>query len=132
MKEQDRTELVYYRINKAKETLNEVKILVNNKLWNTSVNRLYYACYYAVSALLAKNKIKAQTHSGVRKMFGLHFIKSGLIEKTLGKYYSDIFDKRQTCDYNDFIEYQYDDIKDLIEPAKELISKIESIIIDIK
>ena len=48
MNPQERQELVNYRINKAKETLQAVDILIENKFWTTSVNRLYYACYYAV------------------------------------------------------------------------------------
>jgi uncharacterized protein (UPF0332 family) len=59
----ERTELVKYRITKAHDTFNEVKLHFENKLWNTAINRLYYACYYAVSALLLNNGIKAQTHA---------------------------------------------------------------------
>lgn len=40
-------------------------MLVANKKWNSAVNRLYYAVYYAVSALLVKNEIEAKTHAGV-------------------------------------------------------------------
>lgn len=38
------------RIKKARETFNEVKVLVDNEFWNTTVNRIYYACFYAVTA----------------------------------------------------------------------------------
>ncbi len=61
-------------------------------------------------------------------MFGLHFIKSELISKELGKFYSDIFDKRQIGDYDDFLDYTEDDLDGLIEPAKELILKIEELL----
>ena len=101
---------------------------VENKLWNTAVNRLYYACYYAVIALLIDKDIKAQTHSGVRQMFGLHFVKSGLIDKESGKFYTDIFDMRQTGDYDDYIDFRKEDVLDLIDPANELISKIEMLL----
>ena len=128
MKDEERKEIVTYRISKAKETLQEVDLHINNKLWNTAVNRLYYACYYAVIALLIKNKINAQTHGGVRQMFGLHFVKNGLISKESGKFYSDIFDKRQTGDYEDFIDYSEEEVISLIEPAKQLISEINKLI----
>jgi len=58
-------------------------------------------------------------------MFGLHFVKSGLIDKESGKYYTDIFDMRQTGDYDDYIDFKKEDVLDLIDPANELISKIE-------
>ena len=37
-------------------------------------------------------------------MFGLHFIKTKLISKDLGKFFSNIFNMRQTGDYDDFID----------------------------
>ena len=128
MNQEERQELVKYRISKARETFNEVDLHVENKLWNTAINRLYYACYYAVIALLVDKDIHAQTHSGVRQMFGLHFVKSGLIDKESGKFYTDIFDLRQTGDYDDYIDFKKEDVLDLIDPANELISKIEELL----
>jgi uncharacterized protein (UPF0332 family) len=128
MNDQERRELVEYRISRAKATLDEVQLHVSNELWNTAINRLYYACYYAVIALLISQKILTQTHAGVRQMFGLHFIKNGLIDKELGKYYSDIFDKRQTGDYDDYISFSKEEVLSMIEPAKKLISSIEKMI----
>ncbi|NOX85387.1 MAG: HEPN domain-containing protein [Chlorobi bacterium] len=81
MNDTERKDLINYRLSRARSTLNEVSVLVDNELWNTAVNRLYYACYYAVIALLLHNKIQAQTHGGVRQMFGLHFIKTRLFDK---------------------------------------------------
>ncbi len=128
MNQEERQELVKYRLTKARETFNEVDLHIENKLWNTAVNRLYYACYYAVIALLVDKDIHAHTHSGVRQMFGLHFVKTGLIDKESGKSYTDIFDMRQTGDYDDYIDFKKEDVLDMIEPADELISKIERLL----
>ncbi len=125
MNSNERKELVSYRLKKAKDTINEIELLVDNQLWNTAVNRLYYACYYAVTALLVNNKFSTQTHSGVRQMFGHHFVKTGAINKDLGKFYSFIFTKRQTGDYDDFVDFSSDDVKGLVNPAKKLIAEIE-------
>ncbi len=57
MKEEERQALVHYRINKARETFDEIATLSEHKFWNTAVNRMYYACYYAVSALLIDRNI---------------------------------------------------------------------------
>ena len=128
MNDNERKELVNYRLGKAKATLAEVNLHIKNELWNTSINRLYYACYYAVTALLINHKITVQTHAGVRQKFGLHFIKEGLIDKNLGKFFSNIFDKRITGDYDDFIYYEKEDIVPLTFPANELIKEIEKLI----
>jgi uncharacterized protein (UPF0332 family) len=61
---------VNYRLKRAFETLNEVENLIALQYWNTAMNRLYYAAFYAVSALLAKHKINAHSHTGIRQKFG--------------------------------------------------------------
>lgn len=125
MNESERSDLVCYRISKANETMKEIEILVENKLWGTAVNRLYYACYYAVTALLAKHNIPAQTHTGVRQILGLHFVKTGIVETEVGRFYTYLFNKRQTGDYDDFVELGEEDVLSLIDPAKKLIASIE-------
>jgi uncharacterized protein (UPF0332 family) len=74
MNEQEKTDLVRYRITKARETYNEVELFLNNNLFGTAVNRLYYACYYAVIALLINDDMAPTTHTGVRQMFGLSIL----------------------------------------------------------
>jgi len=128
MNDSERAELILYRISRTLHTLQEVDILIENQLWSTAINRLYYACYYAVIALLLKNNLNPQTHAGVRQMFGLHFIKTGIISSDLGKFYSDIFDKRLTGDYDDFIVMREEDVIGLVPSAKELILTIKEIV----
>jgi uncharacterized protein (UPF0332 family) len=128
MNQQERDELVRYRITKARETLEEVKLHIENELWSTAINRLYYACYYAVIALLLDKGIQPKTHNGVRQMFGLHFIKPGIVDNSLGKFFTDIFDLRQTGDYDDYIEFTREDLIDLIKPANDLILKAEDLL----
>jgi uncharacterized protein (UPF0332 family) len=128
MTEQERNDIVAYRIGRAIETLKEIHVLNENKLWNTAISRLYYACYYAVSALLLKNSISAQSHSGTRLMFGLHFVKNEIVPKELGKFYSEIFDLRHTSDYDDFVEFYEDDVLSALVSAQKLIQEIDNLL----
>ncbi len=128
MTTEERKDLVNYRITKSKNTLSEIDLLIRNELWNTAVNRLYYACYYAVIALLINNEIETLTHTGARQLFGLYFIKTGIIEKDFGKFYSKLFDLRHTGDYDDFIDSTKEQVTGLLQPAINLITKIELII----
>ena len=128
MTENEKQELINYRMSRVDETLKEVDFLVDNRLYNTAVNRLYYACFYAVSSLLVKNEIKAHKHAGVRQMFGLHFVSKGLVDKRLARFYTDLYDKRQTSDYDDFIDFTKEDVLSLIPTAKELIGEIKKLL----
>lgn len=128
MTENEKQELINYRMSRVDETLKEVEFLIDNGLYNTAVNRLYYACFYAVTSLLVKHEIKAHKHAGVRQMFGLHFVSKGMIDKKLARFYNDLYDKRQTSDYDDFIDFDKEDVLTLIPTAKELISEIRKLL----
>ena len=60
---------VAYRLNRSDVTLKDAKLLAENDRWNSCVNRLYYACFYAVSAILIKNGHVIKSHNGARTFF---------------------------------------------------------------
>ena len=84
MKEQlddeTRTAMVDYRLERARQTLGEADLLRTGDYFNATVNRLYYACYYAASALLLNRHIEANTHNGVKTQLSMHFVRTGLLD----------------------------------------------------
>ncbi len=52
MNDELRKEIIQYRMESAKALLKEIDSHINNGFYNTAVNRMYYACFYSVSALL--------------------------------------------------------------------------------
>lgn len=128
MRHEENSELVKYRFQKAIDTLEEVKVQVENKLWNTAINRLYYACFYAAGALLASIEVYSKTHAGTKQMFGLHFVKTGIIDEKLNQFYIKIFSMRQSGDYEDYCDYEEEDAAPLFAPAKDFINTIEQVL----
>lgn len=126
--EEERKEVVKFRLEKANDTLAEISILIENRLYRTAANRLYYACFYAVSALLIDDGYEAHTHSGVKTLLGLHYIKENKIENEFGKMYNNLFGLRQTGDYEDKIIINEEDIKPYLQPSKIFIDKIKQLI----
>ncbi|MEA3443110.1 MAG: HEPN domain-containing protein [Bacteroidota bacterium] len=125
MTNQERQEYVKYRIESAYKTFEAAKILSENKLWNSAVNRLYYSVFYAVNALLVLNKIQTKTHSATKSQFSLHFVKTKRVDKKYGRLLSELFDWRQKGDYENLYEYNSDFVEPLFEPTLELIKLIE-------
>ena len=121
----NREEYVNYRFHRAEESYEEALILAKEERWNAAINRLYYACFYAVISLLIKNNISTQTHDGARTQFGLIFVKTGIIDKESGKLFSKLFDYRQKGDYGDLFDYDE-------ELTKPLINKVNEFLIEIK
>jgi len=48
-------------LNEQKDTILEAEKMAEMEHWNTCINRLYYACFYAVNALLAANEFLVQS-----------------------------------------------------------------------
>ncbi|MDR2835959.1 MAG: HEPN domain-containing protein [Bacteroidales bacterium] len=76
---EDKRIIVELRLLKAEEAIVEAQDNLKMKHYRVSVNRLYYACYYAASALLINNNITTHTHSGVINQLGLHFVSKKII-----------------------------------------------------
>lgn len=93
--------LANYRYERAKETLEEVPYLAQQGYYNTAINRLYYACYYAATALLIQNGINTSTHAGVKQMLGMHFVAQGRLSREMGRNFSLLFERRHSSDYDD-------------------------------
>ena len=51
LNDEEKQSVVAYRLEKANKTLDDAKKVIEMELWATAANRLYYAAYYAVSAL---------------------------------------------------------------------------------
>ena len=102
--------LVQYRLDRAHETLTEAGLLLDSGHANTGVNRLYSACFYAVSALLFTQGLTATSHSGLRTLFHQHLIRPGLLPLGQGPLYDRLFDQRQRSDYADLVYFSVDEV----------------------
>lgn len=123
-----RSALVQYRLERAHQTLDEADYMCVGNYFNSAVNRLYYACFYAATALLISKGIEVGTHSGVKTMLSFHFVRTGLLALEHGSTFSNLFDKRHSSDYEDFA-YCDAALVDYLRPrAAAFIQAVESLI----
>lgn len=126
--EDSRKDLIEYRMSRSRETLEEAQYNARGEYYNAAVNRLYYSCYYAASALMLDANIEASTHNGIKSMIGLKFVRTGLLDAKYGRIYQQLFENRQSGDYEDFI-YCDKELYDALYPqAQDFIDKIEDIL----
>ena len=102
----------------------EIPFLKQQGYYNTAVNRLYYACYYAAVAILIQHGINPGTHSGVKQMIGMHFVATGRLPKELGRYFSLLFERRHSSDYDDFAYSSAEEIDELLPKATAFFAAI--------
>lgn len=96
----------------------------DKKHWNTCANRLYYACFYAVTALLVKHDLASSKHSGVKALFNKNLVKTGDISTEKGRLYNRLFEARQEGDYVDFVVFERDIVEPWIPEVSEFIKTL--------
>jgi uncharacterized protein (UPF0332 family) len=66
-------ELIRYRREKSRETLEDAHILFRAGRFFSAVNRIYYALFYEVMALLLTKDLSSARHAGIRALFNEQF-----------------------------------------------------------
>ena len=130
LSDEERMTMVQLEMERAKRTFQEVEILKEAGLWYGVSNRLYYAVFHAVSALLIHDGHQVHTHHGSHALLGQQYIKTGLLPADYGKLYNQLQTMREQSDYNCAFEADPDELKNLIEPASQMIDTIEKMIND--
>ncbi len=119
--------LIKYRLAQARESIKEADVLLREGMSKRSVmNRLYYAMFYALLALLQDKQLGSSKHSGAISLFDREFIKTGIFEKDFSKVLHRTFELRQKADYLEQTEVTEQDIDEIQPQALDFVNKIES------
>lgn len=127
LSDEERRAIVLYRIEKAKAALDDIRKILPLEMWSIIANRMYYALYYAASALLIHDGHKVGTHKGVIALFNLNYVKEGPLSREEGVLFSNVFAFRQGSDYDDFIDATEEDVKRYFPRVEALVNKIVSL-----
>ncbi len=115
-------------LSKAKIVFEEAALLYTEGYYEGSMSRFYYAAFHAAKALLLTQGLEAKTHEGVRRLFSLHFIKSGKIEDKFSRLLSHAEQDRDDADY--FVEsiFTKADCEQRSEGVKEFLAAAELVL----
>jgi hypothetical protein len=128
LSEEERKIIVQLELERAKRTFAEVETLKAAGMWNGVCNRLYYAVFHAISALLIHDGHQVNTHHGSHAVFGLHYIKTCILPEDFGRLYNQLQTMREESDYNCAFEADPEELENRIEPARKMIETIEKIV----
>jgi uncharacterized protein (UPF0332 family) len=121
-------DLILYRLDRAQESLEEALLMQREEHWNACANRLYYSCFYAVSALLASAKLASPKHSGVKSLFDRHFVKTGKVSKEDGRLYNKLFEARLEGDYVDYVVFDQATVKPWIAKVRGFVETVSRLL----
>ena len=128
LNDEERKTLVGLEIEKSRRTFAEIDILRQVGLWDNIANRLYYAAFHAVSALLINDGHTVGTHQGAVVMLHQHYVKTGLLSKEDGAFYSQLQTMREKADYNCTYYATEQDTAPRIAATESFIEKIIGLI----
>lgn len=126
MNEELKQNLIIHKITTSKSMIAEIQSHIDMGYYNTAMNRMYYACFYAAAALLIKiNVSDVKRHATVRNLFNLHYIKSGILDKKWGTFYSEVMDCRAAADYEEFKTFTKDETLEMFPFVVEFIGIVD-------
>jgi len=123
--------LIAYRISRAREAIEEARILFDAGHINAYVNRLYYACFYATSAWLLTRNLSTSKHGYLRSLLHKELVKTGLLPPEMGEHFDLLFNNRQKGDYADMVVFEANKVAGWRAPTETFVSRIEGLISDL-
>lgn len=123
-----RQDLIQHKLEKANETIADVKFLIEHDKLTIAVNRSYYGMFYVLSALALKHRFTTTKHKQLIGWFNKTFVKTNRVDRKFGEIIHNAFDQRSKSDYDDFVTFSKDEVDQLFEEMKAFIHAIEKLI----
>ncbi len=118
--------LANYRLEQAKENLEEAEALMQINKFKGASNRAYYSIFHAIKSILALEETDFKKHSTVMAYFNKEYISKNIFPRELGKRVNEARLFREKSDYVDFYIVTREEAKSQIETAKIMIEKTET------
>lgn len=122
MKAEER-DYVRYHLDQAHQSMADAHPLLDHGSLHAAVNRLYYACFYAASALLFTEGLHARKHAGVSALLHRHWVNKGLLPKELGRFYWLLFRARQEADYGEKVVFTREEVEHWLGESGAFITR---------
>ena len=110
---------------RAYASLQAAENLTRDGLYADAISRAYYAVLHAAKAGLHVHDVVAESHAAVRRMFGLHLVKSGKIEPNWAAYLTAGLDDRLAADYDVETEFSKKEARSECVRAGEFLKRIK-------
>lgn len=126
IEDEDRRNLISYRLEQADEAIQDVGLLIENIRLRSAVNRIYYGMFYSLLALGLANEFETSKHIQLIGWFNKNFIHNGLIDSKYGKIINKAFNRRSKGDYDTYVEFEKKIVDEMFDEMKEFVAVIKS------
>ena len=109
---------------RAVKSLGAAEILMRSGYPEDAVSRCYYVVLHAAKSALFVHDVDTARHAGVRRMFGLHLVRSGEIEQQWASALARTMDDRLMADYSADARFSDQETRGCAGRAKAFIERI--------
>lgn len=117
MTNEERKVLIQYRLEQANTEIQEIKILIDNQLFNISVSRIYYTMFHSLTALALYFNFQTSKHSQLLGWFNKDFIKTGVFDQRYGQMLYNAFESEEVL-------MMFEEAKDFVKAIEEYLQPL--------
>jgi len=122
----DKKILIRYRIEEAEETIEDVRLLIENDRLRAAINRIYYGMFYSLLALGMAHDFETSKHPQLIGWFNKNFIHGEKIEPEYGKMINKAYNRRTKGDYDVYVDFDRDIVIEMFNEMKDFIDRIKN------
>jgi len=112
---------------KAEARLGAARELLVGHRYEDAISRCYYAAFHAATAALLVRGIEAKTHGGLRALFALHLVQTGLVARPVGRSLEVLYDNRRRSDDEVSFDFGADDAEAALNAAEGFVGACSSV-----
>lgn len=117
-------DLARYKIERAKEELENANLLYENERLKAANNRAYYSIYYSLTAVLCLEPVAFKKHKDTLAYFNKNYVHGGKFPPEIGRAVEKAAKIRHASDYDEFYITSKDEAARQIDTAKRLIDLV--------
>jgi hypothetical protein len=119
-------EEIRLEIERSKKSLDAAKKLFEGELFEDAISRSYYAVLHAAKAALLGEHTIVGSHEAVKRLFGMHLVKTGKIDVKFSRILREEQDERFLADYDVSFSPEVERVEKRIKDAEYFLDAMSS------
>ena len=115
---------------RGQESLGAARLCLNGRFYADAVSLSYYSVLHAAKAALQLHGIETSSHAAMKTMFGLHMVKTNLVEPRWVAEIGQLSALRETADYDAAAQFDETDGRDACQRADVFLDRIRPLLTD--
>ena len=99
-------------------------LCLESQHYKDSINRSYYAAFYAIKAILALDTVDFKRHKDVVAYFNKEYVATGIFQREIGRRLGILKQLREKSDYDDFFIASKEEAQKQFDNAESIVAAI--------